>query len=189
MLDLPQSHALVSFADMDEATDFGEVRMAWNERGLGISVRVIGTTKPPRCDPGRPINSDGLQVWIDTRDARTVHRATRFCHHFAFLPSGGGRRRREPWVAQFRINRAREDQQLGDLSLVKVFCEERSGGYLLEAFLPAEVLTGYDPAENPRLGFFYWLKDSELGSQSLTAIRDLPVAEDPSLWSVLELVR
>jgi len=53
--------------------------------------------------------------------------------------------------------------------------------------LPAEVLTGFDPAENPRLGFFYWLKDTELGSQSLTASRDFPVAEDPSLWSVLEL--
>lgn len=189
LLGLPSKYALASFADMDGMEDFGDVRVAWNEKGLGISVRVMGQTTPPRCDPDRPTTSDGLQVWIDTRDARTVHRATRFCHHFSFLPSGAGRHRREPFATWLRINRAREDQRVCDMSLVKVFSQERSGGYLLEAFLPAEVLTGFDPAENPRLGFFYWLKDTELGSQSLSASRDFPVAEDPSLWSVLELVK
>ena len=31
-------------------------------------------------------------VPIDTRDVRNVHRATRFCHRFLFLPTGGGNR-------------------------------------------------------------------------------------------------
>lgn len=188
LLDLPEDYALASFADMDKAADFGDVRVAWNEEGLGISVRVMGKTKPPRCDPSRPTTSDALQVWLDTRTASTVHRATRFCHHFVFLPTGGGRRRRGAFVEQLRMNRAREDQRLCDPAKVKVFYQERSGGYLLEAFLPTDVLTGFDPDENRRLGFFYWLKDTELGSQSLGPVRDFPVAEDPSLWSVLELV-
>ena len=39
-------------------------------------------------------------------------------------------------------------------------------GYLLEAFLPAEALTGFDPQEHPRLGFTYAVLDRELGVQT-----------------------
>ena len=57
------------------------------------------------------------------------------------------------------------------------------------AFLPAAALSGFDPAQNPRLGIFYLVRDAELGEQALAAAADLPFAEDPTLWSVLELVR
>src|SRR5438270_607721 len=60
-------------------------------------------------------------------------------------------------------------------------------GYVLEAFLPAAVLHGFDPEQNPRLGFYYAVRDAELGEQVLSVGADFPYWEDPSLWSVLEL--
>jgi hypothetical protein len=51
------------------------------------------------------------------------------------------------------------------------------------------VLNGFDPEQNPRLGFYYAIRDSELGEQVLSVGSDFPYWEDPSLWSVLQLVR
>ena len=58
-----------------------------------------------------------------------------------------------------------------------------------EAFLPAGVLHGFDPEQNRRLGFYYAVRDAELGEQVLSVGTDFPYWEDPSLWSVLELAR
>ncbi len=54
-------------------------------------------------------SSDGLRVWIDTRDTHNIHRASRFCHQFVFLPTGGGPRLDQPVAEQTLINRAREN--------------------------------------------------------------------------------
>ena len=60
-------------------------------------------------------------------------------------------------------------------------------GYRLELFFPAEVLHGFDPETNRRLGFAYAVNDPDRGEQFLGVGREFPVGEDPSLWSVLEL--
>jgi hypothetical protein len=72
---------------------------------------------------------------------------------------------------------------------LKVRSEMRADGYLLEAFIPAEALTGFDPVEHPRLGFAYAVLDRELGEQTLGVGSPMPYQEDPSLWVTLELVR
>jgi len=51
------------------------------------------------------------------------------------------------------------------------------------------VLAGYDPEQHPRLGVYYAVRDHEKGDQFLAVNADFPVADDPSLWAVLELVR
>ena len=64
--------------------------MAWSAAGLVWQVTVDGKTQPPWCRDSRLEDSDGLQVWVDTRATLNVHRASRFCHRFMFLPRGGG---------------------------------------------------------------------------------------------------
>jgi hypothetical protein len=65
--------------------------------------------------------------------------------------------------------------------------EVRSDGYSLEAWLPATILNGFDPAAQPQLGFFFAVVDAELGLHTLSAGDDFPFASDPSLWSTLQL--
>jgi hypothetical protein len=180
---------LDNFAALDGKDNFADVRLAWNEDGLAVEVEVRGKEQPPAGDAARPRLSDGLTLWVDTRDSRGSHRASRFCHQFHFLPRGGGEDKDEPAFVQSKINRALADAPLASPGDVALRCRTRATGYRLAAFLPAAVLTGFDPAQNPRLGVFYVVRDAERGEQALGASSDMPFAEDPTLWSVLELVR
>ena len=189
LLDLPPACRLDHFGDMDDKRPFADVRLAWNELGLGLQVEVRGKSEVPRGEASRPRSSDGVTLWIDTRDARASHRASRYCHQFHFLPAGGGPDRDEPAFVQAKINRALQDAPPAGPGEVLFRCAPRRGGYRLEAFLPAEVLNGFDPEQNPRLGVYYAVRDAELGEQTLAIGSDFPYAEDPSLWCTLELTR
>jgi hypothetical protein len=188
LVDLPEACRIDNFADLDDRRNFADVRLGWNEMGLALQVEVRGKEQEPAGDVSRPRHSDGVSLWIDTRDARTSHRASRYCHQFHFLPAGGGPERDEPAFVQAKIHRASQDAPLALANAVPFRCARRPGGYRLEAFLPAPVLNGFDPEQNPRMGFFYAVRDTELGEQTLSVGPDFPYAEDPSLWSVLELV-
>jgi hypothetical protein len=189
LLELPDSCRIDNFAGMDDQRNFADVRLAWNELGIGVQAEVRGKEQLPQGDVARPRGSDGLSVWIDTRDARSGHRATRYCHQFHLLAVGGGPEREEPVLVQTKINRALQDAPLGSTSSVPFQCVRTRSGYVVEALLPAAVLNGFDPEQNPRLGFYYAVRDAELGEQVLSVGPEFPYWEDPSLWSVLELVR
>jgi hypothetical protein len=189
LLDLPEPCRVDNFAAMDEQRNFADVRLAWNELGLAFQVEVRGKDQLPQGDASRPRGSDGVTVWLDTRDARASHRASRYCHQFYALPTGGGPEHDQPVFGQAKINRALQDAPLARPGDVPFRSHRTRGGYLVEAFVPAGVLNGFDPEQNPRLGFYYAVRDAELGEQVLSVGSEFPYWEDPSLWSVLELVR
>jgi hypothetical protein len=188
-LDLGEEFRLPSFAALDGGPEGHDVRAAWNESGLMFSVLVGGKRQPPWCRENRLDESDGLNLWIDTRDTHNIHRAGRFCHHFLFMPSGGGHRLNEATGAMLAINRAREAARPVRGETLGARSQKRPDGYLLDAFVPATALTGFDPAEHPRLGFMYALVDRELGTRTFCSAPEFPYSEDPSLWATLELAK
>lgn len=186
LLDLPAECRIDNFAAMDDQDNFADVRLAWNELGIGMQVEVKG--KDRLSESAAQANaSDGVTFWLDTRDARTSHRASRYCHQFHFHPTGGGPDHDEPSFTQTKINRAAQDAPLCAPNSVPYRFSTRKSGYVLEAFLPVAVLQGFDPEQYPRLGFYYAIRDAELGDQFLSVGSEFPYWEDPSLWSVLEL--
>src|SRR3954464_6704243 len=100
IVDLPESCRLDNLAAAEGKSNFADVRMAWNEKGLGLQVIVTGKSQPAQGDAARPRFSDGITLWIDPRDARPSHRASRFCHQFHFLAAGGVSDRDEPAFVQ-----------------------------------------------------------------------------------------
>lgn len=181
-------YQLPDLAGLDAARRFAVVRMAWGAEGLVVGVQVRGKTQPLWCRESRLEDSDGLQVWIDTRATRNIHRATRFCHRFVFLPAGGGSGHQQPVADQLLIHRARENAQPvrpGQLQMVR---RATRGGYRLAALIPAAALTGFDPADQPRLGFNYAVYDRELGLQTFSTSCEFPYDEDPSTWATLDLI-
>jgi hypothetical protein len=199
LLDLPASCRLPTTAPLDGLAAWADVRAAWNPEGLAVTVeasarpgRAAGT---PEAE-GRPEAMDGLQLWIDTRDTRTISRATRFCHKFSARLLGLNRRGTlEVDVQQKPIARAIADAPIGRSDLIPARAERLAGrgagggGWRLELFLPAAVLHGFDPDTNRRLGFAYQVTDPdpERQDQFLGVGREFPVGENPSLWSTLEL--
>ena len=180
-------YKIPSLAELSGKKPFADLRAAWNEGGITFSLRIEGKKQPPWCRQTRIEDSDGLQILIDTRDTHNVHRASRFCHRFAFLPHGGGQRFDEPTSAWLAINRARELPKPVPETALQVQSEKRINGYIMHCHIPARALTGFDPSEHLRLGFTYLLFDRELGMQSFTLGTEFPVLEDPSLWGTLEL--
>lgn len=189
IVDLTEANRIDNLAGLEGRQNFADVRLGWNENGLGFQVEVRGKKADPKGNPDRPGASDVVSLWIDTRDARTGHRASRTCHLFHFFPAAGGSDRDEPVVVQAKIHRALQDAPHCASGAIPFLAERVRGGYRIEAFLPAAVLTGFDPEQNPRLGFTYAVRDHELGEQTLSMDADFPYAQDPSLWSVLELIR
>jgi hypothetical protein len=189
LIELPESARLQNYAELDGLTNFADLRVGWNELGLAVQVEVRGKEQLPTGDADRPRSCDGLSLWIDTRDSRASHRASRYCHHFQFLAAGAGADRDQPFVTQSKINRAQQDAPLANLADIPFRVHRSKGGYRLEAFLSAAALYGFDPQEHPRLGVYYVVRDQERGDQFLSVNWDFPFGDDPSLWAVLELVK
>jgi len=184
---LDAKYELPSFGELEDRLKFADVRAAWNDNGLFFNVRVSGKKQSPWCRGTRLDDSDGLHVWIDTRDTHNIHRASRFCHRFVFTPAGGGRKLEDSVADLIDINRAREKPKPCYKARPLIRSEKRVDGYLLESHIPTESLTGFNPSDHPRLGFAYAVVDRELGWQTFSVGAEFPFADDPSLWGTLEL--
>ena len=186
LLDLPDSCLVPDLAPLDDRPSWSEVRLAWNPGGLAIAVEVSGKVTAPGTDSSQ--GPDSIQFWIDTRDTRDVHRATRFCHRFvATLARAGSGSILGVEVVQKPIQRAVAEAPIGDPGAILARAERLRKGYRLEVFLPAEILHGFDPETNRRLGFAYVVSDPDRGDQYLAVGREFPIGEDPSLWATLVL--
>ncbi len=172
----------------------GSVAIAWADAGLYLEAEVRGKKQPVRFTQEKGGVSDGLRVWIDTRNSPHVHRATRFCHCFHFFPGLEATKKSPDPISSPRgildeVARAREQPSLIASSDLIVKSTFRSDGYRLNAFIPANCLTGYLPSEFDRIRIFYDLVDMELGTQSQALGPELRYAEDPSLWIEAKLVQ
>ncbi|HVA50277.1 MAG TPA: hypothetical protein VNH11_28240 [Pirellulales bacterium] len=187
--ELDESFRLPELTELDGLPTFAEMRVAWSEAGVAFVAEVRGKRQAPWCRESRPEDSDGVRLWIDTRDTHNIHRASRFCHQFMFMPAGAGRGLDEPCADQVLVYRAKENAKPVRPGVLRVLREKRADGYRLEGLVPAAALTGFDPAENPRLGFTYAVVDREIGEQTFNCPGEFAYREDPSLWATLGLVR
>ena len=185
-LELPTAYRLGSFGRFEGQLNFAEWRGAWSNAGLYFQSIVKEKKVSLWCRPNQLLESDSFRVWIDTRNTRNVARATRYCHWVVALPAGGTGKN-PAFCSMLRINRAREDSPA--LNRAKITCESElaSDGYNLRLFIPAATLNGWDPADHPHLGLCLASLDREFGWQTLTAGADLPIDENPSLWSTFRL--
>ncbi len=165
-------------------------RIAWQKEGILLSTSIDGKKKPVQCDPVRTETSDALHFLFDTRDVRDIHRASRFCHRFLFLPTDSIKSSvpGKPVAFWLPIHRAKAHPNPVDVTKFLLASELWKEGWRLSAFLPSGTLTGYDPIEHPRTGFWFSLFDNEFGWFNLQLSGLFPAEEDPSLWSTLEFV-
>lgn len=182
-------YMLPPLVELEGRPAFADVYAGWNEDGLVFAFDVPNRRGPLRCDPVNWWKGDGLRLCIDTRDARDVKRATRFCHFFYLLPLGGGADGKQPLVGFHRMSRAKEPPPSVDLRRIRLGRQLDRHGYALEAAIPGACLHGWDPAEHPRIGLFYKVKDTCHGAQHLTVDDELGWNVDPSTWATAVLTR
>ena len=186
-LKLPTSCATPFPSLMNGGQQFASLSLAWNSAGLAISISVTGKTDWPDCQPDAPLSSDRVQIWFDTRDTQTIHRASRYCHQFTLLPMGSGKDGMQPVLQQFPVPRAGDDAPEVELDSILLESETTESDYCVSAWFPTHSLHGFDPEVYSRLGFYLMVHDGELGQQFLTVGEDFPYQSDPSLWVSLDL--
>lgn len=166
---------------------FAQVRLALGQDALFFQADVQGKKQLPWCRQSRLEDSDGLHIWIDTRNSRDVHRATKYCQRFAFCPMGRGPKADLPFAGWAPINRARETQSPPADDLMSIRARVADGRYRVVAALHFDALPGIDLQDFPTVGFYFAVIDRELGWQALALQPELPVMENPSLWAQLQL--
>ncbi len=158
------------------------------KRGLAVTVQVEGKKHALWARESSIEDSDGLQLWIDTRDTHNIHRASRFCHRFAFLPAGGGRGTRRTGGRSTACRSPRAKNANPDPAR---HAEDRlpQNGHGLSPFRldSGRRPDGLQPCRPSKLGFTYYLFDREFGEQSFSVGSQFPFAADPSLWGTLDL--
>lgn len=172
---------------LDNAEAYAPVYIAWNEKGLYVACRVAGKKTPLRCDPKTFWKGDNLRLCTDMRDTRDIKRGTRYCQQFYFMPTGGGRSGQDPIAAAAPMHRAREQAPPVPSGRIQIAANVTKSGYTLEAHIPADCLSGFDPAEHRRIGLYYILEDQDHGQQFLTVGDDFSWWIDPSTWAATVL--
>jgi len=187
LLGLPAAFALPDLSALEGRASWAKVLVGWNPEGLGVAILAEGASALA-SSPDRPEGFADVNLWIDTRDTRNVSRATRFCHRFtAHLTLTRDRKGLKVELTQRAIARAVADAPMASIDDLRARAELTRSGWILEIFLPAAALHGFDPDTNRRLGFAYQVTDYDREDQFLSVGRDFPLGENPSLWATLEL--
>jgi hypothetical protein len=189
LTDWSDEFLLPYLGQLDRQPAFGKLWMAWNEAGLYLACEVDGRASPFRCDPQQYWKGDNLRLCTDMRDIRDIKRASRFCQQFYFLPAGGGRNGKSPVAGAAKVPRAAENAPAVSDTLLRIAGKRTTRGYTLEAHIPADALSGFDPDEHRRIGIYTMLEDIELGQQFLTVGDDLNWNIDPSTWVTAVLTK
>ncbi len=173
--------------ELSGGSKFAQVRIAVGSDAIFLQADVQGKKQLPWCRDSRLEDSDGLHVWINTRQSRDVHRATKYCHRIGCLPMGSGPKADLPYIGWSTIQRARDNPPQPPANLVAIRARVADGRYRLVAAVHFDALHGLDRNDFPTIGFYFVVIDRELGWQSLTIRPDMSAIEDPSLWAELVL--
>jgi hypothetical protein len=180
---LSSAYRLPDTSELLAEERFAEVALGWNEEGIYVDAWVdkpIEEVAFPHFSKG-----DALELFFDTRDLKTAGFATRFCHHFLFLPQPF----QEIQAQEMTHFRTEDTHPLCDPNDLKVSAASTKRAYSLHLFIPAHCLHGYDPHNCPRLGFTYRIHRYAGPAQHFALSSEhFALEQTPRLWASLALL-
>ncbi len=182
--DWSEDEMMPPLGELSGAEQYAELSLAWNDRGLYLALEV---PKRDRIVTNRqtPSSADSLELFIDTRAARTSHRATQFCYHLWILPIPPGERSGETVIWQEPIRRRMQPSPRPNFGSIRLASGIDDEGYVLElAFEPAS-LHGLDTSDDWEIAMAAVVHDIQRGRQYWGTSSDVPYERDPSTWGVV----
>jgi len=177
-----KKNKLPDFSKIFDFSSFADFYMGWTELGLHFRADVFQSTVSvsfPRIEEG-----DSVEVFIDTKNLKSVRTTHAFCHHFYFLPES------VEGVAGQEITHFRTEERhpLCTPSDLQCKAHRLPDRYELEFFIPSNCLFGYEPEVGKTLGFCYRINSKEAESQYFGLSNRTPHIElYPYLWPTLRL--
>ncbi len=181
---------LPDLSTLSTQPSFATVRINWNLQGLAVSIFVNRQKKAllPRSSSSKLLADECVRLWIDTRNTRNVHRATRYCQMIEIFPFGSTHKSSKPVARQAFIPNAREDAPQHAGLEIPIHLEAQEDSYLTTVWLSSELLHGFDPQQQSDISFYYEVEDIFSGLQTPFVGPEFPYEYDPSLWLTLDLV-
>lgn len=134
--------------------------------------------------PFQAIESDSIEIFLDTRDMKTKSTVSKFCHHFIFYPALN-----QNFYGK-EVTRFRSDDMHNLCHPEDLNVDPKIGksAYTLLIEIPKDCLHGYDPLNFPRIGFTYQINRTG-GSPQHFAVssEEYAVGQSPSTWGTLNL--
>ncbi|MEN9557544.1 MAG: hypothetical protein RLZZ232_3830 [Planctomycetota bacterium] len=187
LLKLPESSTLFVPARLNSEQMPMTVRMAWNQEGLGLEVRLRGKTQRAAGRWADLKHSDLVRVLLDMRPGTNVQRVTDYCVELVVLICDDD----ADDAATVRFTESgpqRPGRRALDSGKCRVERHLVADGYDLSLWVPGSQLPGYEQAvEAQVLGFYCIVEDTEIGPVPLSVLGDFPATWNPSLWIPLEL--
>lgn len=186
---LDESYRLPDLPSLDHSPSGLDVRAAWSEEGLAFAFE-LRRERGGVPSPARSGSSDGpsVQLYIDTRDVRNVHRAGQFCHRYDFRMRRVASGRLAPTASWVPVPNAKAMPHAVPPDALEAVAKPLDDGWSLEVFVSRSALTGYEPQEFSRIGLQYVVYDPDVGTRVFSSGEPLPYASDPSLWAAVDLV-
>jgi agarase len=128
------------------------VFIGWTEKGLYLGMEVFDDHRQAVDPGGAWWTRDQIELWISTRPVasnQTSYDAN--CHQFFFVPTGGPQNSGQ--LGQWHRDGDALKDNLIPAPGVKQSVKLEKDRYILEAFIPAKDLHGYDPLHQPALAF------------------------------------
>ncbi|MDP9174557.1 MAG: hypothetical protein M3O30_11915 [Planctomycetota bacterium] len=128
------------------------VCMGWTEQGMYLGMEVFDDHRQAVPPSGAWWTRDQVELWLSTQPVASDQlRYDTNCHQFFFVPAGGPLGTGE--LGQWH----REGDGLKDNLIpspgVKQTVKLLPDRYIVEAFIPAATLHGYDPMHQPAMAF------------------------------------
>lgn len=183
-----ERHRLPNLAQVDGVDYRVDAYVGWNDQGFAMRFRVLDGPTASRLAAG--FSGASISVWINTRAAQDIHRATRYCHWFEIEPMIGRKGDRHAKLVWRAIPKAREvpSSPPPRSTRVRVDVASDKQSYITDILFTREALTGFNPREHRRIGLNFEVKGLRREVLTFSAGRPLPYGEDPSLWVTLDMV-
>lgn len=179
---LSKKYLLNSFSSLLNEEEFAKVYMAYDLKGLYFIFDI----KTPFTKAFFPeyLRGDSIEIFIDTRSLKTKGYITKFCHHFVFFAEDiKSYKARE--ITRFRAD---DMHTLADPKDLKVESFIHPKSYMLDIFIPASSLTGFNPLEINYFSFTYKINRYQMPAQNFClSSLEHNIEKSPHLWAKMNL--
>ena len=163
--------------------------MGWRDEGLYVAFEVFDSYIDTQPATGRWWTRDNIELWFDTRTpAADQELYDPYCHQFFFVPEVNPEDGRLGTVGQWHRPGDAIKENAIPQPLVRQSTRLMPGKYVVEMFIPAAALHGWDPVNQPEMAFNFHVRNFQGSSDYFwSAPKELTTQMRPDTWGKLTL--
>ncbi|MGN6724462.1 MAG: hypothetical protein ACTHLZ_00955 [Tepidisphaeraceae bacterium] len=165
------------------------IYMGWRDEGLYMAAEVFDSYIETVPALGRWWTRDNIEFWLSTRPVSSDQQVYNpYCHQFFYVPEFNVATGQLGTVGQWH----RPGDAIADNLIPQPHIQQSTrllpGRYVVEMFIPASVLHGWDPHNDPKLAFNLHVRNFQASLDYFwSAPKELTTQVRPDTWGNLIL--